>query len=341
VRVADPRVDAQPDLEPLDVLVERLELRDRVEDDLVGVLLHLPDVFGRKPDAVGVGLLAELLMAQPGLVQPAAGGAVHVLAHERENRPGGEALERQHRLRPREVAHALDDLEIPHQLAFVDQVIGGCGGAHGVLGWERRPPPTSPPPPAQLLFARGSSRARRAPARPPHPWARRAPARPSKCLQLQFIRHSSPGSELGNTRDGRILELPRADLHHRCTGGTRLSGSCWLMGRRSEENFVTDTRIRSLVFGNYVPCGIGYGLFQRVSWCNERRLMGWGRAGARRTRAGLVPAATRAGLVPGEPEPGWCLRQPEPGWCLRQPEPGWCPASPDWERSPPLTSRYS
>jgi hypothetical protein len=128
VRVADPRVDAHPDLEPLDVLMEGLELRDRVEDDLVGVLLHLPDVFGREADAVGVRLLAELLVAQPGLVQPAAGGAVHVLAHEREDRPGGEALERQHRLRPREVANALDDLEIPQQLAFVDQVIGGCGG---------------------------------------------------------------------------------------------------------------------------------------------------------------------------------------------------------------------
>ena len=56
--------------------------------------------------------LAELLTPQPRLEQRAAGGAVHVLAHQVEDGPGGKAFQRQHGLRAGLLANAPDDFQI-------------------------------------------------------------------------------------------------------------------------------------------------------------------------------------------------------------------------------------
>ena len=77
-------------------------------------------------DAVGVDLAAELLAAEARLVQRAAGGAVEVLAHHAEHAPRREALQRQHRLGPRLLADAPDDVQVLHQAALVDQEVRGA-----------------------------------------------------------------------------------------------------------------------------------------------------------------------------------------------------------------------
>ncbi len=141
-RMADSRVDPQPELRTIDVVGEAVELGQRVEDHLVGERADRRDLLGGERHAVGVHLPAELLAAEASLVQRTTGRPVEVRPHQTEDAPGREALERQHRLRPRLVANSPDDLEVAHQSTLVDQVVRGSEQADrpqdGALGSTRR-----------------------------------------------------------------------------------------------------------------------------------------------------------------------------------------------------------
>jgi hypothetical protein len=76
-----------------------------VGDDLVDLVIGI----GHR---IGVGLLAETLAAKADLVERRRGGAVHVLGHEIEHAPGGEAFERQKRLCAGELAQPGDLLHV-------------------------------------------------------------------------------------------------------------------------------------------------------------------------------------------------------------------------------------
>src|SRR5690606_27274809 len=62
------------------------------------------------------------------------GGAIHVLLHQVENRPGRKALERQQRLGSGMLAHVGDLFHVALQLDLVDQVIRRLD--HGVMALE-------------------------------------------------------------------------------------------------------------------------------------------------------------------------------------------------------------
>src|SRR5690606_35148322 len=58
-----------------------------------------------------------------------------VLAHQVEDRPRGEAFQREQRLSPGLLAHAVDPAHVVEQLSLVDQVIGRAGfglAGHGM-----------------------------------------------------------------------------------------------------------------------------------------------------------------------------------------------------------------
>jgi hypothetical protein len=98
--MADARIHAQADAESPHVLLEGRELGERVEDDLVGEGSDPADLGGGPGDAVSVDFLAELFAAQARLGQGTAGRAVHVLLHQAEDAPGGEAFQGQDALYP-------------------------------------------------------------------------------------------------------------------------------------------------------------------------------------------------------------------------------------------------
>jgi hypothetical protein len=100
VGAAHLRVDAQAAHLAFGLLGEALELADGVEDDLVAVFEHLFDFIVGPGHAVGVGFAGELLAAELELEQRGRGGTVHVLLHQVEHRPGGEALEASRALAP-------------------------------------------------------------------------------------------------------------------------------------------------------------------------------------------------------------------------------------------------
>ena len=123
VGIADSRIYAQADLQPADLFLEPRELRDRVEDDLVGEFAHLPDLGAVPADAVGVDFLAELFASQPRLGQRTARRPVHVFPHQAEDAPGREAFQREHGLRAGMPADVLDGLQVPEKFPLVNQVI--------------------------------------------------------------------------------------------------------------------------------------------------------------------------------------------------------------------------
>lgn len=120
---ADAGVQAQPPRYGRGARRVALELRQRVEDDLVGAGDHVVDVVLGIGHAVGMGLAAEFLAAQADFEQRRRCRAVHVLAHQVEYAPGGEALEREQDLRPGSLADAAYDLQVLEQGTFVDQVV--------------------------------------------------------------------------------------------------------------------------------------------------------------------------------------------------------------------------
>ena len=67
-----------------------------IEYDLVGIAPYRLDVVAGERHAVGVDLSTELLVSQACLVERTARRAVHVLPHEAEHAPRGEALEGEH-----------------------------------------------------------------------------------------------------------------------------------------------------------------------------------------------------------------------------------------------------
>ncbi|MNV58211.1 hypothetical protein D3C71_1505730 [compost metagenome] len=123
VGAADLRVDAQATDLAFGLFGEALQLADRVEDDLVAVLEHFLDLVVGPGHAVGVGFAGELLAAELELVQRRRGGAVHVLLHQVEDRPGGKALEGEQRLGTGVFAHVGDLLHVAQQLGFIDEVV--------------------------------------------------------------------------------------------------------------------------------------------------------------------------------------------------------------------------
>src|SRR5690554_2910182 len=100
-----------------------LQLTDGVEDDLVRVGQHLFNLVVGIGDAVSMGLPAELALAQLDLIKGGRGGAVHVLTHQIEHRPGSKAFESEQRPGPGVLAQIGDFLHVAQQLALVDQVI--------------------------------------------------------------------------------------------------------------------------------------------------------------------------------------------------------------------------
>ncbi len=123
VGAADLRIDAQATDDAFGASLEALQLADGVEDDLVAVGDHLFYLVVGPGHTVGVGFAGELLPAELELVQRRRGGAVHVLLHQVEHRPGGEALECQQRLCAGLFAHVGDLLQIAQELLFIDEVI--------------------------------------------------------------------------------------------------------------------------------------------------------------------------------------------------------------------------
>ncbi|MNJ30512.1 hypothetical protein D3C77_251110 [compost metagenome] len=123
VGAAHLRVDAQATDLAFGGVSKALQLADGVEDDLVAVIEHFLDFIVGPGHAVGVGLAGELLATQLELVERRRGGAVHVLLHQVEHRPGGEALECQQGLGPGLLAHVGDLLHVAQQLGFVDEVV--------------------------------------------------------------------------------------------------------------------------------------------------------------------------------------------------------------------------
>ncbi|MNI11375.1 hypothetical protein D3C73_645190 [compost metagenome] len=75
-------------------------------------------------DRIGVGFLAETLMAEADFVERRGGRAVHVVAHEIEDGPGGEAFQRQQCLGARLLTHSGNPFHVLEQLGLVDEVVG-------------------------------------------------------------------------------------------------------------------------------------------------------------------------------------------------------------------------
>ncbi|MNO68356.1 hypothetical protein D3C76_591820 [compost metagenome] len=123
VGAAHLRVDAQAANLAFGLFGKALQLADRVEDDLVAVLKHLLDLVVGPGHAIGMGFAGELLAAELELEQGGRGGTVHVLLHQVEHRPGGEALECQQGLGTGVFAHVGDLLHVAQQLLFVDEVV--------------------------------------------------------------------------------------------------------------------------------------------------------------------------------------------------------------------------
>ena len=120
--------------------LEAGELGGGVEDDLVGIGERLVDLVVGPGDGVGVGLAGEFRAAELDLEERAGGGAVHVLGHDVEDRPGGEAFERQQGLGAGGLAQPRDLLEVRQQAGFVDQVIGRLHLDLGRFGVEGNGP---------------------------------------------------------------------------------------------------------------------------------------------------------------------------------------------------------
>src|SRR5690606_5148846 len=74
---------------------------------------------------------------EPDFVERGRGGAVHILAHEVEHRPGGEAFQRQQRFRPRLLADMGDFLHVAEKACLVDQVVRGLDGHSALLAEVR------------------------------------------------------------------------------------------------------------------------------------------------------------------------------------------------------------
>jgi hypothetical protein len=117
------RVNAQATDFALRALGKTLQLADGVEDDLVAIVEHLLDLIVSPGHAVGVGFAFELLTTELELVQRRRRGAVHVLLHQVEHRPGREALEREQGFGPGLFAHISDLLHVGQQFLFVDEVV--------------------------------------------------------------------------------------------------------------------------------------------------------------------------------------------------------------------------
>ncbi len=108
--------------------MEPLQLRSGVEDYFRGEFSYFPHFFLGPCDAVRVCFLAlagqaKLLMPEPGLVKRARRCPIHVLAHERKNRPCRKAFESQNRLRARFLSHVRDFLHVLLESHFVDKIV--------------------------------------------------------------------------------------------------------------------------------------------------------------------------------------------------------------------------
>src|SRR4051812_9954452 len=77
-------------------MAQTLQLRRRVENDLVAVSRHLPDILLRERHAECVGVTAEFLKAEPGFEGAAARGAIEIRPKDIEDTPGREALQGEH-----------------------------------------------------------------------------------------------------------------------------------------------------------------------------------------------------------------------------------------------------
>ena len=123
VRAAHLRVHTQAAGLAFAAFGKTLQLADGVEDDLVAVLQHLFDFIVGPGHAVGVRFAFELLATELELIQRRRGGAVHVLLHQVEYRPGGKALERQQSLGAGLFAHVGNLLHVDQKLLFIDEVV--------------------------------------------------------------------------------------------------------------------------------------------------------------------------------------------------------------------------
>jgi hypothetical protein len=123
-RGREPRVQAQAACDMRRGIVEAFQLRDRVEDDLVGIAHRLVDLVIGPADGIGMRLAAEVLAPEPEFKERRRGGPVHVLSHLVEDAPGGKAFQRQQHLRARSLTQVVHHRQIPRQFRAVDQVIG-------------------------------------------------------------------------------------------------------------------------------------------------------------------------------------------------------------------------
>ncbi len=121
--VTDARIDSQPDRHMCHLIGERVELRNRVEDHLVGKRCQLSDLVSGVGDAICVRLLAKVVVPEPGFEQRRRRGAVEMLGNEVEDRPGGKAFQCQQRFGSRAFTNRVDHLKVLEKPGFVNQVV--------------------------------------------------------------------------------------------------------------------------------------------------------------------------------------------------------------------------
>jgi hypothetical protein len=146
------RVHAQAELDPGPSLErsprqrpEALPLRERIEDHVVRDVQDLGQVAFGVRRREGVHFPAELLPAEPRLVEAARAGAVEVARDQRREAPHREGLQREQDPRAARLLHLREDAQVLLDRRLVDDVAG-----------RRHPPRVEPPEPlgAHRLFHR-------------------------------------------------------------------------------------------------------------------------------------------------------------------------------------------
>ena len=92
---------------------------------MAGVAYDFPKLSWQVGDGVGVCLGFHFLKTKPRLVERGGGGAAHILAHQWERAPHGEALEGKDDLHTCLALYTRDEIEIVPQAAFVEDEAGG------------------------------------------------------------------------------------------------------------------------------------------------------------------------------------------------------------------------
>jgi len=117
------RFEAQTARDAGRLVGKALQLADGIEDNLVGIRNHLVDLVIGIGNGVGMGFTAEFLAAKTDFIKRGGSGAIHILRHEVEHRPGGEAFQRQQRLGTGFFPHIGNLLHVAKKFCLVDEVI--------------------------------------------------------------------------------------------------------------------------------------------------------------------------------------------------------------------------